>query len=118
MIKEIRKLNTGDLFEFMRMVKRTGVKEELKKATKGEKNEKDPLNNEKAQIETGMDLAFSIFEIFSNEKSEDEIFKFLARPFQCTPKDVQENDLTDTVEKILEIADIQKWKSFFKLATQ
>jgi hypothetical protein len=31
MIENVRKLNTADLFEFMRMVKRTGVKDELKR---------------------------------------------------------------------------------------
>lgn len=145
MIENVRKLNTSDLFEFMRMVKRTGVKEELKKIAKNiPKKEKLPklevvkltVDTEKAvgidpnvtaelveekksiQAEVGIELAFSIMEIFSNKNAEDEIYKFLARPFQCESKDVAENDLMDTIEKLKDVADAGKWASFFKLATQ
>lgn len=134
MIENVRKLNTADLFEFMRMVKRTGVKDELKKVAKNmPKKEKQPklalVENEAAekskvvpekpsQAEVGIDLAFSVMEIFSNQNAEDEIYKFIARPFQCTPEEVAENDLMDTIEKLKDVADAQKWASFFKSATQ
>ena len=134
MIENVRKLNTADLFELMRMVKRTGVKDELKKvAKKMPKKEKQPqlvvVGNEEtdkseivqekpSQAEVGIDLAFSIMEIFSNKNAEDEIYKFIARPFQCTPKEVAENDLMDTIEKLKDVADAGKWASFFKSATQ
>jgi len=134
MIENVRKLNTADLFEFMRMVKRTGVKDELKKVAKNmPKKEKQPklalVENEAAekpevvpekpsQAEVGIDLAFSVMEIFSNQNAEDEIYKFIARPFQCTPEEVAENDLMDTIEKLKDVADAGKWASFFKSATQ
>ena len=134
MIENVRKLNTADLFEFMRMVKRTGVKDELKKVAKNmpkkekqpkltvvgnEETEKTEIVQEKpSQAEVGIDLAFSIMEIFSNKNAEDEIYKFIARPFQCDPKEVAENDLMDTIEKLKDVADAQKWASFFKSATQ
>ena len=134
MIENVRKLNTADLFEFMRMVKRTGVKDELKKVAKNmPKKEKQPkltvVGNEEtdkpeivqekpSQAEVGIDLAFSIMEIFSNKNAEDEIYKFIARPFQCDPKEVAENDLMDTIEKLKDVADAGKWASFFKSATQ
>jgi len=134
MIENVRKLNTADLFEFMRMVKRTGVKDELKKVAKNmPKKEKQPklalVENEEtenpeivqekpSQAEIGIDLAFSVMEIFSDKKAEDEIYKFIARPFQCEPKEVAENDLMDTIEKLKDVADAKKWASFFKSATQ
>ncbi|PKM71293.1 MAG: hypothetical protein CVU92_09160 [Firmicutes bacterium HGW-Firmicutes-17] len=134
MIENVRKLNTADLFEFMRMVKRTGVKDELKKIAKNiPKKDKQPklalVENEEAekteivteklsQAEVGIDLAFSVMEIFANKKAEDEIYAFIARPFQCAPEEVGENDLMDTIEKLKDVADAQKWASFFKSATQ
>ncbi|AFA49825.1 hypothetical protein [Acetobacterium woodii] len=134
MIENVRKLNTADLFEFMRMVKRTGVKDELKKIAKNiPKKEKQPklalVENEEgektevvqekpSQAEVGIDLAFSVMEIFANKKAEDEIYAFIARPFQCKPEEVAENDLMDTIEKLKDVADAQKWASFFKSATQ
>lgn len=134
MIENVRKLNTADLFEFMRMVKRTGVKDELKKVAKNmPKKEKQPkmalvenvaaekpevVPEKPSQAEVGIDLAFSVMEIFSNQNAEDEIYKFIARPFQCTPEEVAENDLMDTIEKLKDVADAQKWASFFKSATQ
>lgn len=134
MIENVRKLNTADLFEFMRMVKRTGVKDELKKVAKSmPKKEKQPklalvengeaekpevVPEKPSQAEVGIDLAFSVMEIFSNQNAEDEIYKFIARPFQCTPEEVAENDLMDTIEKLKDVADAGKWASFFKSATQ
>lgn len=135
MIENVRKLNTADLFEFMRMVKRTGVKDELKKVAKNmPKKDKKPqlkvveegddnspeiiVKEAPSQAEVGIDLAFSVMEIFSNQNAEDEIYKFIARPFQCTPEEVAENDLMDTIEKLKDVADAQKWASFFKSATQ
>ena len=135
MIENVRKLNTADLFEFMRMVKRTGVKDELKKVAKNRpKKEKKPqlkvvedgddnsqeliVKEAPSQAEVGIDLAFSVMEIFANKKAEEEIYAFIARPFQCTPEEVAENDLMDTIEKLKDVADAQKWASFFKSATQ
>jgi|GEM_PF-2639094 hypothetical protein len=135
MIENVRKLNTADLFEFMRMVKRTGVKDELKKVAKSmPKKEKKPqlkvveesddnspeliVKEAPSQAEVGIDLAFSVMEIFANKKAEEEIYAFIARPFQCAPEEVAENDLMDTIEKLKDVADAQKWASFFKSATQ
>lgn len=135
MIENVRKLNTADLFEFMRMVKRTGVKDEIKKLAKNmqKKEKKTPLkvlkegddNSQElivqeapSQTEVGIEMAFSVMEIFANQKAEKEIYAFIARPFQCTPEEVAENDLMDTIEKLKDVADAQKWASFFKSATQ
>lgn len=135
MIENVRKLNTADLFEFMRMVKRTGVKDEIKKLAKnmqkkekkpqlkvvkeGDDNSLEPIVQEApSQAEVGIEMAFSIMEIFSNQNAEEEIYAFIARPFQCDPEEVAENDLMDTIEKLKEVADAQKWASFFKSATQ
>lgn len=135
MIENVRKLNTADLFEFMRMVKRTGVKDELKKVAKNmPKKEKKPqlkvveegddnspeliVQEVPSQAEVGIEMAFAIMEIFANQKAEAEIYAFIARPFQCTSEEVAENDLMDTIEKLKEVADAQKWASFFKSATQ
>lgn len=135
MIENVRKLNTADLFEFMRMVKRTGVKDEIKKLAKNmqKKEKKTPLKvleegddnspelivqETPSQAEVGIEMAFSIMEIFADKKAEAEIYAFIARPFQCTPEEVAENDLMDTIENLKEVADAQKWASFFKSATQ
>ena len=109
----VRKMNTSDLFDFLRLVKKIGIKDDLKGVVS-----KFTANKEATQAEIGVDVAFAIMEIFSDNKAEEEIYNFLSKPFQCAPEDVKNNDLTDTIQKITEIADVEMWKSFFKKATQ
>lgn len=110
----MRKLQTSDVFELGRVVKKVGLKKELKEiAIKTNKS-----NEEADEYSLGFDFVFGIIEKFIEKESENAIYDFLSGPFECSPEDVKRMDPIDLVEGIFEIASIDKWKSFLKLAVR
>lgn len=105
----MRKLNTSDVFAFTRLVKEIGLKEEIKNITTKAAEETDV----KA---LGLDIIFTLIEKFSEVNSENALYEFLSRPLEISKEEVGTMDLFDLVEKIMQIADVEKWKTFLKLA--
>ncbi|WP_042401694.1 MULTISPECIES: hypothetical protein [Clostridium] len=105
----MRKLNTSDVFAFTRLVKEIGLKEEIKNITAKVAEETDV----KA---LGIDIIFTLIEKFSEVNSENALYEFLSRPLEISKEEVGTMDLFDLVEKIMQIADVEKWKTFLKLA--
>ena len=105
----MRKLNTSDVFAFTRLVKEIGLKEEIKNITAKVAEETDV----KA---LGIDIIFTLIEKFSEVNSENALYEFLSRPLEVTKEEVATMDLFDLVEKIMNMADVEKWKTFLKLA--
>jgi ATP-dependent RNA circularization protein (DNA/RNA ligase family) len=105
----MRKLNTSDVFAFTRLVKEIGLKEEIKNITAKVSEETDV----KA---LGIDIIFTLIEKFSEVNSENALYEFLSRPLEISKEEVGTMDLFDLVEKIMQIADVEKWKTFLKLA--
>lgn len=105
----MRKLNTSDVFAFTRLVKEIGLKEEIKNITAKVAEETDI----KA---LGIDIIFTLIEKFSEVNSENALYEFLSRPLEISKEEVGTMDLFDLVEKIMQIADVEKWKTFLKLA--
>lgn len=105
----MRKLNTSDVFAFIRLVKEIGLKEEIKNITAKVAEETDV----KA---LGIDIIFTLIEKFSEVNSENALYEFLSRPLEISKEEVGTMDLFDLVEKIMQIADVEKWKTFLKLA--
>lgn len=105
----MRKLNTGDLFVFSRMVRKIGLKDKIKEVAMNADNVKDIASN-------GFEIMFTLFEVATEKNAESEIYKFLASPFECTEKEIKEMPITELLEKFNEIADIKTMKLFFKQA--
>ena len=105
----MRKLNTSDVFAFTRLVKEIGLKEEIKNITAKVAEETDV----KA---LGIDIIFTLIEKFSEVNSENALYEFLSRPLEISKEEVGTMDIFDLVEKIMQIADVEKWKTFLKLA--
>ena len=106
----MRKLNTSDIFSACRLLSAIGVREELKEvALKAEES-----NTKKVKAEVGFDLIFGILEKATKEKSEEEIYKFIANLFECEWQEVRDMDPVDMLEKLEQVAEIDKWKNFFK----
>ena len=105
----MRKLNTSDVFAFTRLVKEIGLKEEIKNITTKVAEETDV----KA---LGLYIIFTLIEKFSEVNSENALYEFLSRPLEISKEEVGTMDLFDLVEKIMQIADVEKWKTFLKLA--
>ena len=74
----MRQLNTSDLFKAARLIRKMGIKEDLKKF------------------------------------AEQLIYEFLAGPFEVAPHEVKEMELFTMVESLFKVADVEKWKGFFK----
>ena len=91
------------------MVKEIGLKEEIKSIASKATEEED-VNK------VGLDMIFTLIEKFSEVNSENALYEFLSRPLEATKEEVATMDLFDLVEKIMNMADVEKWKTFLKLA--
>ena len=104
----MRKLQSTDIFAFCRIINAVGIKEEIKAIAMKANSLKD-INKEEA----GFDLLFSLFEKASGEKAEEELFKFFANIFEEDVEIVKKMDPVEFIDKLMEAADIEKWKLFF-----
>ena len=92
----MRKLNTSDVFAFARIVKASGMREELKKILK------DVAASEEMDLEdVGMDTILAILEALSEKQSEAAIYKLLAGPFETTAEEVEKMELPELAEKLV-----------------
>ena len=104
----MRKLNTSDVFSLARLIKEIGIKEDIKKLSTS-------VNENTDVKEAGFDLIFTVIEKFAEKNSEPALYNFLSGPLEI---EVGKVELFTLVENILEIADIEKWKAFLKLAVR
>lgn len=108
----MRSLQTTDIFAACRMLSKIGVREEIREvALKAEESK-----TKKIRVDMGFDLMFGILEKATQEKAENEIYQFLSGIFECDPEEIRVMDPFVLFEKLGEVADFEKWKSFFKLA--
>ena len=103
----MRQLSTSDLFKAARLIRKMGIKEDLKKFAEG-------INADQNQEEVGIDMLMLSFERATDETSEQLIYEFLAGPFEVAPHEVKEMELFTMVESLFKVADVEKWKGFFK----
>ena len=68
--------------------------------------------------QVGMTVIFEVIGNCTDEQCEDKIYKFLSGPFEMTEKEVRELDPEELLDKIFEIASVEKWKSFLSKASQ
>ena len=102
----MRKLKSTDIFKLARLCAEIGIKEEVKKVAM-------KANNMKEVEEQGFELMFSIFEKEVSKKGEKAIFSFFAEILEEDAKVLIEMDPIEFLDKVLEVADIDKWKAFF-----
>lgn len=109
----MRKLETGDVFAFVRMTKKIGITEELKEMILS----KDSIQELTAES-FGYDLIFLLFDKAAEENSENELYKFLSGPMEMQPEEVKKTDPVELMEMLKELAEPEKWKSFFTQASK
>lgn len=106
----MRSLQTSDIFSACRLLSKIGVREEIRSvAMQAEENK-----GKKVKVDLGFDMLFGILEKATKEDSEEEIYKFIADLFGCDWKEVRVMDPIELMDKLEEVANIEKWKSFFK----
>ena len=110
----MRKLQTTDVFEAARVILKIGVREEVQAVALRAAESKD----KRVQLDMGFDLFFGIISKAAAKGAEMEIYKFLAPIFECNAEEVGKMDPFELWEKLMEVASIEKWKSFFKFAVK
>lgn len=111
----MRKLNTDDLLNLAALIRKTGIKEELSNQFKSLMNgDKKALN---AQND-GIEILFAIITAFGKEGAKEAFYQFLSGPFEMSEEEIANNDPIDTLNKIKEIASLNEWLGFFKLAAK
>lgn len=106
----MRSLRTEDIFKACRLISKIGVREEVKAVAKQAEESKE----KKVKVDMGFDLLFGILEKATEENAEKEIYLFIANIFECEWKEVRDMDPVELLDKLEEVADIEKWKNFFK----
>ena len=104
----MRKLNTSDVFAFARIVKASGMREELKKILK------DMAASEDQNLEdVGIDTILALLEALSEKQSETAIYKMLAGPFEKTAEEVEKMELPELFENLRTLSEENDLKTFF-----
>ena len=97
----MRKANTNDLFNIVRLIDHIGLKEEVFKVTKGT----DDLER------IGFEFIFELL-----MKAQKEIYAGLAQPFECEPDQIGLNSFDENVNKFMECFDLKTLANFIKRA--
>lgn len=107
----MRKLETGDVFAFTRLIKKVGITKEMKEMILSKDSIKDMTSES-----FGYDFLFMLLDKASEPESEIEVYSFLAGPLEMEPEQVKKTDLFELVEMLKQVADVEKWKDFFTSA--
>ena len=106
----MRKLITSDLFCAMRVIKKAGLRDELKPLLlRIEQNKTDVTD-------VGVETVLTILETFAEHDAEQEIYKFLAGPFEMAPAEVSELSLEELAKCIKTLVSENDLTSFFASA--
>lgn len=103
----MRKLKTADVFEALRLVQRSGLKDQLVPII--EKFAKNPEEVQKA----GIIGVLTIVEVFADNRCEHLIYEWLARPFECTPEEVENWELSELTDNITALGKENDLRAFF-----
>ena len=104
----MRKLQTSDVFNAMRLIKKAelkeGIKPYLQMASSGDLSVED----------VGIEGILGLIEIMSESKSERAIYEILSGPFEMTADDVATLELDKLIESLGALAKENNLKVFFK----
>ena len=108
----MRKLNTADVFAFCRLIKATEAREQLRGIVAAAAKKKEA--GETVDVTgVGVDGILSIMESAVDPKAEVMVYRFLSGPMECTPEDVAALPLTDLIQNLREMAEINCLTVFF-----
>lgn len=105
----MRNLETRDIFTAARLLKKIGVREEIREVAR----EAEENKGKRVRFDMGFDLMFGILEKATEENAEIEIYKFIAELFECEWKEVRTMNPIELFKKLEEVANFEEWKNFF-----
>ena len=106
----MRNLRTSDLFDAIRLTSTIGVRDEIKEVARQAEENK----GKKIKVDFGVDLILGIIEKAAQENAEKEIYNFIANILECEWEAVRDMDPIDLFENLEKVADLERWKNFFK----
>lgn len=104
----MRKLITRDVPAFCRLLKKTGLKEELRSIVKGARG--------RDVEDIGYDVIWKILDVITEAEGEKELYGFLAGPFEMQPDEVASLELPEFVERMKQLFEENDLTDFFKYA--
>ena len=103
----MRKLKSTDVFEGLRLIKRSGLKESLVPIIAKLARDKD--NPE----EVGIVGILTMIEVFSDAKCEHIIYEWLSGPFERSPEEIRDMDLDELTLNLQSLAEENDLRNFF-----
>ena len=107
----MRKLETSDVFSACRLMKKLGLKEKFKEAAEKAETAQDLFDN-------GYGFLWDLFDTATEQKSEAEIYAFLAGPLEMTPEEVKHLHLDKLLASLQQMAVENNLVDFFKSAAR
>lgn len=104
----MRNLQTQDVFAFVRLIDKVGIKNELKTLILSKDSIKDLT-----QESFGYDLIFTLISGASTKPAEEALYEFFANIMECDKESLRTMDATEFLEKAVKVAEPEKWKNFF-----
>lgn len=106
----MRNLRTSDIFSACRLLSAIGVREEIREVA----HKAEESKTKQIKLDMGFDMLFGIIEKATKENAEKEIYIFIADLFECEWETVRDMDPVELLDKLEEVANIEKWKNFFE----
>lgn len=107
----MRNLQTKDIFSMSRLIISLDLKGEIKKIA-------DKVDKSSDINSIGYEVFFTVLGKCTDESAEKKVYEFLSGPLEVKPEEVAEIDPLDLVEKVMQVASIDKWKLFLSKASQ
>lgn len=102
----MRRSNTNDLFNIVRLVNDLGLKDDFFKAQQG----KDDLEK------IGFDFIFDILSKASTKEMQNRIYEVLAEPFEMPVEEVGKLEIDVLIKNFMECFNLATLKTFIKRA--
>lgn len=103
----MRNLLTADLFKAVRVIKASGLKEEVKPLLKKAAESEADVQN------VGIEAIMALIGALAENGVEKQLYEFLSGPFEMEPKEVAQLDIVELCEKIQWLWEEGNLQAFF-----
>lgn len=108
----MRKLNTADVFAMARIIRASGMREELRDLIQRAAGSDSPVES------IGVEGFLVIMESLAERRAETAIYEALAGPLEMSADEVSKLSLDELAERSTELAEMNDLKRFFSLASR
>lgn len=102
----MRKINTADVFEAMRLIQKSGLKDKLVPVIKN-------LSGQEDLLDVGITGVLSMVEVFAESKCEKMIYEWLSGPLEVEANSIAEMDLGQLADSLEALGRDNDLKRFF-----